>query len=291
MKNKINLHTHSTFCDGSNTLEEMVLSAIEKKFTVLGFSSHSLFPFSKKGWHISCEEFDNYVKEIRTLAEKYSSQIQILCGFEADYLKNISLPTKANYAPLNPDYLIGAIHYVTNDKGRYSVDNKSEKVLQALKDMYSNKKGAIDGKRAVCEYFSTQREMLRKGDFEILAHPDVIRKRNPQLNFFNQKDSWYKKELIATAKEIKKADVIVEINTGALARKVFNTMTDEDFYPSPLFLQILFDMKVPILVNSDAHNKDELDFAFDRAYAYAKKIGYKELTYPVANKIISIPLE
>ena len=37
---KTNYHTHSTFCDGKNTPEEMVLKAIEDNFDILGFSSH-----------------------------------------------------------------------------------------------------------------------------------------------------------------------------------------------------------------------------------------------------------
>ena len=36
-----NFHTHTTFCDGTGTPEQMVVSAIEKGFDVLGFSSHS----------------------------------------------------------------------------------------------------------------------------------------------------------------------------------------------------------------------------------------------------------
>ena len=40
-----NFHTHTVFCDGKNTPEEMVLSAIEKGFTALGFSGHGLTGF------------------------------------------------------------------------------------------------------------------------------------------------------------------------------------------------------------------------------------------------------
>ena len=37
MTQKINLHTHSVFCDGKNTFEELIQSAINKGFTTLGF--------------------------------------------------------------------------------------------------------------------------------------------------------------------------------------------------------------------------------------------------------------
>ena len=36
-----NCHTHTQFCDGRSTAEEMVLSALDKGFVSLGFSSHA----------------------------------------------------------------------------------------------------------------------------------------------------------------------------------------------------------------------------------------------------------
>ena len=85
---KINLHTHTSFCDGKNSPEEMILSAIQKGFTALGFSGHSLFPFARS-WHIAPREFSLYEKEILRLKEKYSSQIQILLGYYHRMLGNI----------------------------------------------------------------------------------------------------------------------------------------------------------------------------------------------------------
>ena len=54
----INLHTHSIFCDGKNTLEELIQSAIKKGFSVLGFSSHSIYPFAET-WHI-CPKYNRH---------------------------------------------------------------------------------------------------------------------------------------------------------------------------------------------------------------------------------------
>lgn len=45
---KTNYHCHTTFCDGSNTVEEMVCAAVEKNFDILGISSHSAYPFAEK---------------------------------------------------------------------------------------------------------------------------------------------------------------------------------------------------------------------------------------------------
>ena len=38
-------HTHTHYCDGAHSPEEMVLSAIEKGLTTLGIVTHSPMPF------------------------------------------------------------------------------------------------------------------------------------------------------------------------------------------------------------------------------------------------------
>ena len=50
-KLKTNYHTHSTLCDGHDTPEQMIKAAIKKKFDILGFSGHSMYPFAST-WHI-----------------------------------------------------------------------------------------------------------------------------------------------------------------------------------------------------------------------------------------------
>lgn len=288
MNKKINMHTHSTFCDGKNSVEEIIVAAIEKGFTTLGFSSHSLFPFAA-GWHIPHDDFPEYEKTVREMAAKYADKIQIICGYEADYFPNVTKPAKEHYrwGNLNPDYLIGSVHYVVSDKGFYSVDNSIEKVQKNLIRLYGDGENwsSVNAKKAVGDYFAAEREMLKKCDLDILGHADLIRLRNDKLHYFDENESWYKSEVKATAKAIAKSGVIVEINTGAIARGNMDSL-----YPSDYFLSLLHDMNVPICVNSDAHTIANLDAAYDRAYAAAKKIGYKELSYPVAGKIIHVDL-
>ena len=44
---KQNLHTHSTYCDGNDRPEEMILTAIDKGFDSVGFSGHSYMYFAE----------------------------------------------------------------------------------------------------------------------------------------------------------------------------------------------------------------------------------------------------
>lgn len=281
MIKKTNYHTHTTFCDGKDSPEIMVQTAIKKGFSALGFSGHSI-GFEKQNletnWHIPFDKHFEYVAEIKRLANLYRKEIEIFCGFEADYIKDLWAPTKENYKKINPDYLIGSVHYVFKNGEHYTVDGSIEEVKKGLEHFYKN-----DGKEAVCEYFALEREMLENCSFDIIGHPDLIRKRNNVLCFFDESENWYKEEIKKTAYAISVAGCFVEINTGGIARGVI-----DDVYPSEDFLKELFAYDVPIVINSDAHSSDDLDFAFDRAKKIALKCGYtkaKMLRYTNTNKI------
>ena len=266
---KINFHTHSSFCDGKNTPEELIHSAIEKGFSILGFSSHSIYPFAEK-WHISPNEHYHYVEHIKQLMQKYQNEIKILCGFEVDFLPPYSQLQENQFEDFEPDYLIGAVHYVSNNNGYFAIDDSIENIKKGITQVFKG-----DGKACICEYFKIQREMISTGRFNIIAHPDLPRKRNNFLHFFDETETWYKEQITETVRTIAKTNLVVEINTGAIARGIMN-----DVYPSQYFLEKLYEAKVPICINSDCHNAPQLDAAFDKAQSIAKKIGYKELIYP-----------
>ncbi len=279
---KTNYHTHSTFCDGKNTPEEMVLAAIEKGFSVLGFSSHSMQPFSSD-WHMSWKDHGSYVKETDRLKKEYSGKIEIYRGFEADYIEGVCCPTFERYRDFSPDYLIGAVHYVPCPHGYYGVDGKFDETRKKIETLYGG-----DRKKAVQEYFAAERDMLKKGDFTILAHADLIRIQNSKKapdRFFDEGESWYRDELRETARVIASAGVCVEINTGAIARGYLDTP-----YPSQDFLSFLKDYNVPLTLSSDAHRTEHLDHAFDMGVQWAKKAGFTELQCFVSGKIRSMKI-
>ena len=98
---KANYHTHSTWCDGRNTPEEMVVAAIAKGFDEIGFSSHAMLPGTLLDWGLTAKNIEAYAADIRALAAKYEGRIKVLCGVEADY------------APM--DYTSFLVYYVDGD--------------------------------------------------------------------------------------------------------------------------------------------------------------------------------
>ncbi len=271
---KTNYHCHCTFCDGHNTAEGMVQEAIKRGFSILGFSSHSLYPFASS-WHIPLQNFDAYCGEIRRLAQVYAEKLTVLCGFEADYVRNLSVPDKEAYRRFAPDYLIGSVHYITGDGGSFEADGSEESVRRGIELFFAG-----NAQRAVQTYFTLEREMLQSSKFDIIGHPDLIRKQNCKVRekLFDEGADWYREELFATAKAIASAGVCVEINTGGMARGYLDGP-----YPSPDFLHILHEMGVPVTINSDAHRCEHLDYAFDEAIEYIKAAGYTELAFYTAD--------
>lgn len=278
---KTNYHTHCTFCDGKENAEAMLQAAIDMEFDVLGFSSHAMHPFSD-GWHIKTQDYAAYCSEINRLKANYKDKIEVLLGFEADYIHGLCKPDFEIYKDFKPDFILGSIHFVPGADGFFEADGKPEKTKESIQKNFAG-----NAKEAVCRYFELEREMLEKSSFTILGHADLIRmqNRNKGQELFCENEAWYKEQLQETAKKIAQAGVIVEINTGGMARGFLS-----EPYPSPYFLSLLHDYGIPITIDSDAHISKNLDFAFAESIKYAKNAGYSELAYISGGEIHFQPI-
>ena len=113
---KQNIHTHTKFCDGKNTPEEMVERAIELGFDTIGFSGHSNTQFDID-WHMTPENNQLYIDEIKRLKEKYQGRIDVLLGLEYEMYSGTSAE--------GYDYVIGATDYslVTTIAAKTAIKN------------------------------------------------------------------------------------------------------------------------------------------------------------------------
>ena len=96
-------------------------------------------------------------------------------------------------------------------------------------------------------------------DFDIIGHPDIIRKFNGVLRYFDESADWYNEELRLTADAFAASGKIVEVNTGGISRGWI-----DDAYPSPAFRALLRERGVRFILSSDAHSAAAVDCAFDR---------------------------
>ena len=266
---KSNFHTHTTWCDGKNTPDEMVSAATAKGFDVLGFSSHMAFPVDD-GCAMTAERGPAYVADVRAAAQSAAGRLRVLCGGEADYIPGATDPDRSRYAHLALDYLIGSIHYVVAaDGARVAVDDTPARLRDGIDGHFGGSSEAF-----VRAYFRQQREMVRSFDFDIVGHLDLVRKFNAKHPYFDESADWYRRELAATAAAVAASGKLVEVNTGGIARGWL-----DDAYPSPLFRALLRERGVRFVLSSDAHDVTALDAAFDR-YADAEAFVADPFTVP-----------
>lgn len=222
-----NYHTHTYRCGhGIGTEEEYVISAIENKFKVLGFSEHLPFadwvdPFERP----SMSEKNEYEEIVRDLKIKYP-EIKILLGYETEYFKDMDSYIRDTSQRV--DYLILGQHTL----------NRSDLYLHTSATDYEVRKMA----ELVCCGLST-------GYFKYLAHPD----------YFMMARNTYSKECDVAAREIalaaKENDVYVELNLkGFLLTKGFIDGEESNFYPYQKIFRSISEVGPKFAIGYDAHN-------------------------------------
>lgn len=250
---KSNFHTHSTFCDGCDSVEDIVKVAIKKGFNYLGFSSHSYIE-GDDTWTLKKHDFKSYVKEVLRVKEKYKADIKIFCGIEQDSI--------SKQYPFKFDYIIGSMHSIEKDGKVYSLDYNVGTFKNLLENVYSNDFNAL------CkDYYQQIKQVAIKTNANIIGHFDLITKFVQELNLSLPKNYLnYAKEAVS---HLLKRTKIFEINTGAMVRGYRATP-----YPQKEILKFIFENGGQIMINSDCHQKDFLDYGFSEAESLAKSVGF-----------------
>lgn len=101
-----NLHTHTKYSDGENTIRDLVLKSLELEYSYLGISDHSKTASYANG--LSVTELKKQSEEIDRLNEEFN-EFTILKGIECDILLDGSLDYDEDVLS-SLDYVIGAIH-------------------------------------------------------------------------------------------------------------------------------------------------------------------------------------
>lgn len=239
------LHTHTTFSDGKNTPEEMVLAAIEKNMACIGISDHS-YTKMDASYCLQREEIPEYQRIIGQLKEKYQEHIKVLCGIELDACSDISTQ--------GFDYVIGSVHHVDVEGDSIPVDWRADLIVNGVEKYFG---GDI---YALAEaYFRKAATFARKKGIDVIGHIDVMTKFNEQTLLFDTEHPRYKKAWIDAVDELLTLDVPFEINTGAISRG-YRTSP----YPELAIAKYICSRGGRLILSSDAHSTNGLCFAFEQ---------------------------
>lgn len=249
------VHTHTNFCDGKQEPEAMVLSALDKGFVTLGFSAHGPEKFDDYG----LQDEDAYCMEIRRLQKKYEDRLDILLGMEHEAL--------APYSHRPYDYLIESCHYLQYGQELASVDN-TEPITRQVIDEYCGG----DPYRFCRDYYRVCAEAYEKTPAQIAGHLDLVTKYNGDGHLFDEEDPRYLGPAMEALETAVKKDLVLEVNTGAMARGYRTTP-----YPAPVLLKRILELGGRLMLNSDCHNAPQLGWKFDETEEYLKSFGVSSL--------------
>lgn len=248
---KSNFHIHTNLCDGRDSPEDMVRSAISLGFEQLGFSGHM---------DADCHmEFKPYLDEIHRLWEKYCDRIDILAGVELDTCYD---PECANGA----EYTIGSTHFLEIDSQTpLAIDLNREQFLKIGRKFFSG-----DFNLMSKAYYNLLARSYDRLHCDIVGHFDLITKFNDELQCIDEDTPEYYLPALETMEYLCSRDVIFEINCGA-----WNNGKKRELYPNRFFLRHLHRMNGRIMINTDAHGKEMLAKGTDVALERAKDCGFR----------------
>lgn len=150
------------------------------------------------------------------------------------------------------DYVIGSVHFLRG--WAYDTEAiKAEWERHPLRDVY--------------EWYTEEVEKLAaSGLYDVLGHPFNIR----LFKYLPDFDVTPYLERVAGA--LKKADMVVDVNTGTYYRYPIKEIS-----PYPAFMKVAAEYGLPIITTSDAHEPEDCGRYNAEAVAYAKSFGYTQI--------------
>ncbi len=246
-----NMHTHTDFSDGADTVEANVKSAIEKNMVSLGISDHC-YTYFDTSYCIQADRLEEYKREVRRLQELYKDKIEVYLGIELDGFAR--LPDRGDY-----DYVIGDIHYVQTPDGYRAVDLDKNEFIEISKRYFGGDTVAMAE-----SYYRSYAETVCPMRPDILGHIDLITK----YSLVDESDPRYvraAKEALAAALEVTS---IIELNSGAISRGYRS-----DPYPSVFLLDEIKARGGRILLSADSHAARDITCWFENARELLKSRG------------------
>ena len=247
-----NFHTHTKFSDGKNTVEELILYAIEKGFRGIGFSDHGYTAYDLR---YCMKDEDGYIAEVKRLKEKYKKEIAVHLGVEED--------SRSRVVREKFEYIIGSCHYIQVGDVLCPVDSNYDYFQKALALCNGDE---LTFAELYYEHFCAYIQS-RKPD--LIGHFDLLTKfdEQEQTIFFNNEKYWEIAEKYTL--EALKANCIFEVNTGLMARG-YRTLP----CPHTRLLAFIAKHNGKITLSSDTHQMITLGYAFADMQSVLRDIGF-----------------
>lgn len=178
------LHVHTNYSHGENSVEEVVLKAISLGFKKIGISDHGP---AHKFFGVKLNEFDKLRSEIEQLNKKYKD-IEILLGVEANILEDGTLDIDVNDKRF--DFIAAGFHFGTGK-------NKLNAVLNGIK-------------RIIFYKFFKNNKKIYKKNTELIVNAV----KNHKFLFLTHPGDKLHLDIYKVAKALKENNILFELNSS-----------------------------------------------------------------------------
>ena len=272
----IDYHLHtSTSTDAHSSVTEYCARASELGLAEIAITNHMNLRTDK--WHLTPEVMVEVLAEIQSNQKLYPN-LTVRLGIEVDYFDDLhdeiarELPKYAEAIGRPLDFIMGSAHEM--DGVRFASKKQAHRLLVGADPIPIYEK-----------FFDLMTGVVTSGLFDIVAHPDLIRRFTGLHTPFTPFEA-YKEAANAFIACLVENDVGFEINVKGLVHPV------EDMYPTKEFLVSYLKQcesagKVPIIViGTDAHYPDHLGTNLDVAARLLQQLGVTEIsTYNQGKRI------
>ena len=260
---RFDLHNHTFYSHGANSVTDMYKAALAKGLSVYGFTEHSPRPErytypteyrDRLNAHLSA-----YVREVAELKQE-QGPCRVLFGMEIDWFEEDQDFVRRAATQFPFDYLLGSTHFL----GTWGFDAGPEP-WEAMDE--------TERFSAYTAYFATWKKMLATGLFNIASHPDLIKifTRDSFHMWMVREES---QRLVKEALEVLKAqDMAMEISSAGLRKPC------REIYPCPMIMRLAREVGVRISFASDAHTDGDVAYAFPVLASYARAFGFEKASY------------
>lgn len=265
MRELIDCHIHTERCGhAAGTLSQYLDAAVRAGLTGMVITEHLPLPDEldpARTLSMPACQLDEYLVEIDIMRERYP-QLGLEAGLETDYLPLRLAETRtaldeARSRADGPRMVLGSVHFIDD----WVFDDPSRIEEWDHRD--------VD--QVWTEYFALWGDACRCGLFDVMAHPDLVKK-------FGHRPSFDTAELYAeAARAAADGGVLIEVSTAGLRKPV------NELYPGPELLAAFHAAGVGATVGSDAHHPDEVGYRIDLAYDALLRAGYTHASFPVGH--------
>ncbi len=176
-------------------------------------------------------------------------------GLEVDFVPGAEDRTASLIEAAGLDYAIGSVHFI----GERAVD------MEGPYDVWESGAGADAIWR---RYFELVAEAARSGLFDVLAHPDLVKKWGAARPAPERDPRFYFEPAVEAIAE---AGVAVEVSTAGLRKPV------GELYPGPALGRMCAEAGVAFALSSDAHAPEEIGFGYAEAVERMREWGVEEI--------------